>query len=129
MIVNLRILFDTAIRLQDAVNDLLRPLIGPFKAMAARVLGNSEQPAESYSSIVHNNSKEPGAVPVDNVAAVIDSYDVLTIEALETAYQRIKTVKALRKTDGLEASEGETQMTTGFIVARNSDLTLEQVSA
>ncbi|MBU3936739.1 MAG: hypothetical protein KKD53_04335, partial [Proteobacteria bacterium] len=62
-------------------------------------------------------------------AAIIDCYEVLTIEALEAAYQRIKTVKSLRKTDRLKASEGETQMTTGIIVARSSDLTLEQISA
>lgn len=38
-------------------------------------------------------------------------------------------VKSLRKADHLEAGEGETQMTTGFIVARNSDLTLEEISS
>lgn len=128
-IVNLKVLFDTSIRLQDAVNELLQPLIGPFKATTARVLDNSGQTTELYSSVVHNNSNESDVVPVDNVAAVIDCYDVLTIEALEAAYQRIKTVKSLPKTDRLQAGEAETHMTTGFIVARNSDLTLEQISS
>jgi hypothetical protein len=127
--VNLKALFDTGIRLQDAINDLLFPLIGPFKVKTACVLDNGGQTTESYSSVVHNNSNESGAVPVDNVAAVIDCYDVLTVEALEAAYQRIKMVKSLRKTDRPEAGKGETQMTTGFIVARNSDLTLEQISS
>ncbi len=66
---------------------------------------------------------------MDNVAAVIDCYDLLTTEALEAAYQRIKTVKSLRKTDRPETSGSETKMTTGIIVARNSDLTLEQISS
>lgn len=126
---NLKSLFDTAIPLQDAVNQLLRPLIGTFKATTVRVVDNSEQTTEVYSSVVHNNGNEPGAVPVDNVAAVIDCYDVLTIEALGVAYQRIKTAKSLRKTDRPGARDGETQMTTGIIVARNSDLTLEQISS
>ncbi|MBA3002801.1 MAG: hypothetical protein FP813_02975, partial [Desulfurivibrio sp.] len=126
---NLKVLFDTGIRLPEAINDLLRPLIGPFKAKTAPVLDNDGQTTELYSSVVHYNSNESGAVLVDNVAAIIDCYEVLTIEALEAAYQRIKTVKSLRKTDRLKASEGETQMTTGIIVARSSDLTLEQISA
>jgi hypothetical protein len=127
--VNLKSLFDTAIPLQDAVNQLLRPLIGPFKATTARVVDNSGQTTEVYSSVVHNDVSEPGAVPADNVAAVIDSYDMLTTEALEVAYQRVKTVKSLSKSDRPGAHEGETQMTTGIIVARNSDLTLEQISS
>lgn len=126
---NLKSLFDTAIPLQDAVNHLLRPLIGPFKAMTARVVDNSGQTTEVYSSVIHNDGSEPGAVPVDNVAAVIDCYDVLTTETLEVAYQRIKTMKYLGKTDRPGAPEGETQMTTGIIVARHSNLTLEQISS
>ena len=126
---NLKVLFDTGIRLQEAINDLLLPLIRPFKAKTAPVLDNDGQTTEPYSSVVHYNSNESGAVPVDSVAAIIDCYEALSIEALEAAYQRIKTVKSLRKTDSLKAGEGETQMTTGVIVARNSDLTLEQISA
>lgn len=125
---NLKVLFDAAIPLRDAVNQLLRPLIGPFKATTARVVDNSGQMTEAYSTVVYNDSNESGAVPVDNVAAVVDCYDVLTVEILEAAYQRIKTVKSLGKTDRPEADEGETQMTTGIIIARNSDLTLEQIS-
>jgi hypothetical protein len=127
--VNPKALFDTGTCLQDAINDLLAPLIGPFKARAACVLDNGGQTTEQYSSVVHNKSNETSAVPVDNVAAVIDCYDVLTVEALEAAYRRIKTVKCLCKTDSPEAGKGETQMTTGLIVARNSDLTLEQISS
>ncbi len=126
---NLTSLFDTAIPLQDTVNQLLQPLIGPFKATTARLLDNSVQVTEPYSSVVHNNSHESGTVPVDNVAGIIDCYDVLTTDVLEAAYQRIKTVKSLRKTDRPEAGKAETQMTTGIIVARNSDLTLEHISS
>jgi|WetSurMetagenome_2_1015567.scaffolds.fasta_scaffold00054_56 hypothetical protein len=128
-IVDIKVLFDTAIHLQDAVNELLRPLIGSFKATPARVLDNNGQTSEPYSSVVHNNTNESDVVPVDNVAAVIDSYNVLTIEALEAAYQRIKTVKSFQKIDRIETGDSETQMTTGLIVARNSDLALEQISS
>jgi len=127
--VNLKSLFNTSIPLQDAVNQLLRPLIGTFKATTARVVDNSGRTTEVYVSVIHSDGNEPGIVAVDNVAAVIDCYDVLTIETLEVAYQRIKTVKSLQKTDRPGDPDGETQMTTGIIVARNSDLTLEQISS
>jgi hypothetical protein len=127
--VNLEAIFDTRIPLQDAFNQLLQPLIGSFKATNGPLIDNSGQTTEVYSSVVHNDGSEPRAVPVDSVAAVIDSHDALTIETLEVAYQRIKTVKSLWKTDRTRAGEGETQMTTGIIVARNSDLTLEQISS
>ncbi len=125
---NLKALFDTDIHLQDAINEFLLPLIGPFKAVTAHVLDNDEQTTEPYSSVVHNNSNESGDVPIDNVAAIIDCYEVLTIEALEASYQRIKAVKSLRKTDRLKAAGGDTDMTTGLIVARNSDITLEEIA-
>lgn len=126
---NLKPLFDMAIPLQDAVNQLLRPLIGPFKVTTARVVDNSGQATEVYSSVVHNDVGEPDVIPVDNVAAVIDCYNVLTAETLEAAYRRIKTVKSFQKTDRPGTPEAETLMTTGIIVARNSDLTLEQISS
>lgn len=127
--VNLKSLFDSAIPLQDAVNQLLQPLIGLFKATNARVLDNSGQTTEVYSCVVHNDKNEPEAVPVDNVVAVIDCCNVLTIEALAVAYQRIKAVKSLRKTERPGTCDGKSHMTTGIIVARNSDLTLEQISS
>jgi len=126
--VNLKALSDPDIRLQDAINELLMSLFGPFKAMTSRVLDSDEQTTEPYSSVVHNNSNESGDVPIDNVAAIIDCYEVLTIEALEAAYQRIKTVKSLQETARLEAGGGDTEMTTGLIVARNSGLTLEEIA-
>lgn len=127
-IVDLRPLFDTAIPLQDAVNHLLQPLLGPFKATTARVVDHSGQTTEVYSSVLHSDGAQSGAVALDNVAAVIDCHDVLTSEALAVAYQRVKSVKSLVKTDRPDG-DGETQMTTGIIVARNSDLTLERISS
>lgn len=128
MVVNSKFQFDTATPLQDAVNQFLQRFIGSFKATTARLVDNSGQTTESYSSVVHSDGGDSQAIPVDNVAAVIDCYEVLTIEALEAAYRRIKTVKSMRKTERSETSGGETQMTTGIIVARNTDLTLEQIS-
>jgi hypothetical protein len=127
--VNLQPLFDTAIPLQDAINQLLQPLIGPYKATTAPIVGNDGQTTEAYSTIVYNGGNEPPAVPVDNVAAVIDCYDELTIETLETAYQRIRVVKSIPKTDRPGPADGDVHMTTGFVVARNSNLTLEKISS
>lgn len=126
---NLKVLFGTSIPLQDGINQLLQPLIGPFKATNGSVVDNIGQTTGTYASVIHNDRSEPLAVPVDSVAAIIDSYDVLTVETLEAAYKRIKAVKSFRKSDCGVAHEGETQMTTGIIVARNSSLTLEQISS
>lgn len=121
-------LFDTAVPLQDAINQLLQPLIGPFKATTARVVDNSGQATEAYSTVVHNDGNKT-QVPVDNVAAVIDCYEVLTVESLQAAYQRVRAVKSIPKTDRPGPTEGDTHMTTGIVVARNSDLTLEQIAS
>lgn len=97
---NLQILSNAAIPLQEAINQLLRPLIGSFKATTAPILDSGGNTTDVYSTIVHNGgSKAPGAVPVDNVAAVMDCYHTLTIETLQAAYQRIRAAKSIRKTD------------------------------
>lgn len=125
---NLQGLFDTAVPLQGAINQLLQPLIGPFKATTARVVDNSGQATEEYSTVVHNDGNET-QVPVDKVAAVIDCYEALTIESLQAAYQRVRAVKSIPKTDRPGPTEGDTHMTTGIVAARNSDLTLEQIAS
>lgn len=51
--------------------------------------------------------------------------DELTIESLRSAYERIRQTKALPKTKGMEA---EREMTLALIVARHSQLPLEQIS-
>jgi hypothetical protein len=128
--VNLQILSNAAIPLQEAINQLLRPLIGSFKATTAPIVYRDGNTTDVYSTIVHNGGSEaPGAVPVDNVAAVIDCYHTLTIETLQAAYQRIRAVKSIRKTDRTGPVWGDLDMTTSVIVARDSDLTLEQISS
>src|SRR5258708_955311 len=99
VVMNVKVLFDTAILLQDAVNQLLQPLIGSFKATTASIADNSGQTTECYSSVVHNDESGAHAVPVDHVAAVIECYGELTVSVLEAAHRRIKTAKSLRKTD------------------------------
>jgi hypothetical protein len=126
--VNLERLFDTAIPLQDAINELLRPVIGPFKAVTASVVDNGGHATDPYSTVVHNNGNE-AQVPVDSVAAVIDCHEALTVETLEAAYHRVRTAKSIRKADRPDPEGGEIHMTTGIVVARTSALTLEQISS
>jgi len=121
--------FDAAIPFGDAINELLKPIITPFKAASAIVVDNAGKSTEAFSSVVYDGERETRAVPIDKVAAVIDSYDVLTLEALATAYQRIRAVKSVRKTDRPQPFEGDTHMTTGIVVARNADVTLDQISS
>jgi hypothetical protein len=125
---NVKPLFDTTVPLQDAVNRLLQPLVGTFKATVAAIVDNNGQVTEPYSSVVHNDESGAQAVRLDNVAGVIECYDQLTLSVLEDAYRRIKTAKSLQKADRPEVDGAERQMTTGILVARKSDLTLEQIS-
>lgn len=110
------------------MNKLLRPRIGPFKANSARVVDNFGQVTQVYPTVVHEDGNE-SQVAVDKLAAVVDCYDVLTIESLQAGYQRILAVKSIPKTDRPDPIEGERHMTTGFVVARNSELTLEQIAS
>ena len=126
---NIKILFDTTISLQNAVNQLLQPVIGEFKAITARVVEGSEQVTDTYCSVIHCYEGKSQYIPVRDVAAVVDCYDVLTTEVLEAAYEKIKLVKSLSKPETSEGVEGEKYMSTGIIVARSSDLTLEQISS
>lgn len=127
-VLNLNLIFDTTIPLKDAVNQLLRPLIGSFKATTADIIDNEGNLTAAYSSVIHADESEGRAVQIDKVAAIIDCHDVLTLDALETAYKRVITAKSLGKTDRPPPSPGETLMTMSLVVARSSDLTLEQIS-
>jgi hypothetical protein len=122
---------DEAIPLQDAINQLLRPLIGDFMAETAAIVDNGSNRTDVYSTIVHNdgNSSRDTGVRVDNVAAVVDCYEILTTEALHAAYQRIGAVKSLQRTDRPAPQDGDVHMTTSIIVARDSGLTLEDIAS
>ena len=125
-----QLLSDPGAPLQEAINRLLRPLIGSFQATSASIVYGSGNRTDTYSTVVYmDGSAGLEAVPVDNVAAVIDCYELLTIEALRTAYERISAVKSIRKTDSVDSVEGALDMTTSMIIARDSGLTLEQVSS
>ena len=125
----MQMLFDPEIPLGDAFNQLLRPLIGPFKATTSSIVDNNGNNTDVYSTIVYDEVNELSTIPVDKVAVFIDCYDTLTVETMEAAYQRIRLVKALRKTDRPDPAEGEIHMSTGFVVARSSALTLEQIAS
>jgi hypothetical protein len=121
---------DTNVALQDGINQLLRPLIGSFEAITAHIADNSGNTTDVYATVVHNNgAATSGPVPVDAVAAVIDCCDSLTVDTLQAAYRRIQAVKSVQKTDRASPLNGDIGMTTSFIVAGDSDMTLEQISA
>lgn len=124
----LEIHFNSEIPIQDIVNQLMQPLIGSFKATTGHVIDNSGKSTEIFASVIHNCEQTHNSIPINNVAAIIDCYEELTIEILEDAYQRIKSVKSLMKPDSPKDFQGEAQMTTGIILSRKSELTLEQIS-
>lgn len=82
-----------------------------------------------FSTVIHTGVFEDlQSVPIDNVAAAIDCFDKLTVEALKASYERIRRLKCVQKTDRPGPADGNIEMTTSFIVARDSDLTLEEIA-
>lgn len=116
---------DPALPLPQAVNQALRPFTGSFDVSTAQVVDNAGNVTAAYSSVVSPSGNGAGAIPVDAVAAVILCDEELTIESLRAAYERIRQIKALPKTNGMKA---EHEMTVALIVARDSQLPLEQIS-
>lgn len=120
---------DIALPIQEGINRLLQPYIGPFKAETASIITLDGHKTKNYSTVIHNyNCEKLLLVPIDSVAVVIDAYEDLTIEILQQAYQRIEQIKSVKKTDRAGPPSGDVAMTTSMIVARNSNLTLEQIS-
>jgi hypothetical protein len=115
--------------LSEEINRLLAPHIGSFRATASSIVDINGAVTDIYSSVVHEGIGEDNAVSIANVAAVIDCYDTLTSENLQTGYGRIKTVKSIQKPDPVIPVRGEIHLTTGIIIARNSDLSLDAISS
>ncbi len=115
--------------LPEEINRLLALHIGSFRATTSCIVDVNGAATDTYSSVVHEGRSQDNAVPIANVAAVIDCYDTLTSENLQMGYHRIKAVKSLQKPDLITPAKGEIHLTTGIILARNSSMTLEAISS
>lgn len=116
---------DPALPLAAAVNQALRPFIGSFEVSTAHVVDGSGNATEAYSTVLRPGGSGEGAIAIEAVVAVIVCEEELTLAGLRAAYERVRLVKALPKAKGTDFRR---EMTVGLIIARNSQLSLEQIS-
>jgi len=116
--------------LAAALNETLNRFVGqPFVAAPGRMRDSQGQYSEAFASTLRSGGPptEDATYPADNLAAVVDAYDELTIEILRQAYARISAAKALKKGPSTR-SEPQRTGTVGVILALRSALTLEVIS-
>lgn len=108
----------------------IKPAISTFEVRRAPVIDNSGVRFEAGPLIVYSPAARGlSDVPIDTVAAVIECHETLTIENLRKSYARIESIKLADKATNGAKPQAAVDMTTGFIVARTSALTLEEVAA
>lgn len=111
--------------LAEAVNQSLRLFTGTCQVSTARLLDTAGGTTSVYSVLLRPGATVEDPVAIDSVLAVLLYEEQLTLDNMRTAYERIRQAKARPKTKGLPI---ELEMMPGLIVARDSQLALEQIS-
>lgn len=112
------------------INAFIQPLIGPFAAVPASILSIDGKETPPYSAVVHLNGHEAAPpIPIDAVAAVIHFCDELNAETLADAYKRVRVAKQIPKSGHPGPPDGNIEMTSGFIVAGVSSMSLEEIDS
>jgi hypothetical protein len=120
---------DTNVPLTESLISAIKVVVPTFEVRAAPVADNSGIRFASGPLIVHSASAIGLAeVPIDTVAAVIECHETLTIEGLRQSYARIEAMKLADKRTTGGTPEAAVDMTVGFIVARDSALSIEQIA-
>lgn len=121
---------DATLPVEDSVAKALKPLIGTLHARVVPLTDNSGNLIDSGLVVIHSDSAARlPIVPLDTVAAVIDCHEVLTREKLRDSYARLEAVKLANKVTRGSTTNAAVDMTTAFILARASDLSIEEVAA
>lgn len=121
---------NASVPLTESLAVAIKPALSTFEIRCAPVIDNSGVRFETGPLIVHS----PAAlglsdVPINAVAAIIECHETLTIEGLRESYARIESIKLADKATKGAKPQAAVDMTTGFIVARTSALTIEEVAA
>lgn len=120
---------DTNVPLTESLISAIKVVVPTFEVRAAPVADNSGIRFASGPLIVHSAPAIGLAeVPIDTVAAVIECHETLTIEGLRQSYARIEALKLADKRTTGATPEAAVDMTVGFIVARDSALSIEQIA-
>jgi hypothetical protein len=94
---------DPALQLPEAVNKALRPFIGKFSASTSSITDQAGTTVGPFESVIHaGDDSATGAA--DSVAVAIICDEELTLEGLQSAYQRTQQVKSLNKTKDTDPS-------------------------
>jgi hypothetical protein len=113
----------------DEFNEYLHPLIGTFDSVSAAVRDTAGNNTPTFSAVIHCSGRNyAGTIPIDDVAAVVDFHENLTIKTLATAYSRARELKSLEKIGRKEPEKGNVSMTTVLVVAAATSLTLERIA-
>jgi len=118
---------DPALPLSDAVNAALQPFLGKFSASTVSIADQTGAVVGPYASAIHAGKSDGQTIAANAVATVIICDEELTIESLQSAYQRIQQVKSLSKAKDADPLINR-EMTVGLIVARNSNFALDRIS-
>ncbi|MFH1070240.1 MAG: hypothetical protein V1794_11525 [Candidatus Glassbacteria bacterium] len=128
-------LVETTGSLAEALNQTLNQfLVWPFRAAKGFIRDAEGQKTEIFSTLIYTVSKtQPSQEPInfnaDNVACVIEVDEILDVEKMRAAYERIACAKRLKKTllpnvPGVPS----TNVTLGIIFARDAAVPIEFLS-
>lgn len=121
---------DTHLPLEESVIAALRPIIGTFDARVVPIVDDDGNKIDSGLVVVHSDPDAQSSVAsIDRVAAAIDCHEVLTLAKLRECYTRVEAIKLANKTGASSTDDAAVDMTTCFILARTSDLSIEELAA
>lgn len=120
---------DTTLPLEESVIKALKPIIGAFHVRVVPMTDSGGNRIDSGLVVIHSDLGAGLPVaPIDSVAAVIDCHEVLTRRSLCECYKRLEAVKLANKAASGSTVTAAVDMTTGFIVARTSELSIEELA-
>lgn len=121
--------------LADALNRTLNQLLAsPFQSSKGYVIDADGQKTEIFSTLIYTVSEsqlatESSNFNADNVACVVDVHEILDVEKLRTAYERISCAKKLKKTPAPNVPDVPlTTVTLGIIFARDATVPIETLA-
>ena len=122
----------TAAALAGILNAGIERFLGwPYKTNSGCILDRDGIRTEPFASVIYtapedSAAPDPGAIPADIVAAVIDASESMDLDSFRAAYTRIALAKRLKKAPGPCLKDTpSTTITLGIIFTQRSGLPLE----
>ncbi len=122
------------IKLEEALASTLnRFLKWPFRASAASITDSEGKTTETSPIVIYTSSQDeappdPAHVQADAVACVFHLVNILTVEELRVAYEKIATVKRLKRTLLPQLEFARTDAPLSIVFAVDSSEPLEKLA-